>query len=91
MSGPDVLASEHAASRADVRRPTLLANEAETLSLDHVAEALGALHMTSDEIEALFDWLEARGRPMMAPVRSSRKLHAATGRSPRALPCHSKQ
>lgn len=47
---------------------TLLAIEAETLSLDHVAEALGSLRVTPDEIEALLDWLEGHGRLMMAPA-----------------------
>ena len=39
----------------------------EALSLDHIAEALGTLRVTSDEIDALFSWLEARGRQVGTP------------------------
>lgn len=34
------------------------------LSLDHVAEAIGTLRVTPDEIGELFDALEAQGRPV---------------------------
>jgi hypothetical protein len=40
----------------------LLEREDQVLSLDHVAEALGTLRVTTDEIDALFSWLEAQGR-----------------------------
>jgi hypothetical protein len=72
----------------------LLTVEAEALSLDHVAEALGSLRVTPDEIEALIDWLEGHGRPMLEPVRppaattlndvlvAARSLREELGRTP---------
>jgi hypothetical protein len=38
------------------------------LSLDHVAEAIGTSRVTPDDIDALFVWLEARGRVFGDPV-----------------------
>lgn len=72
----------------------LLAMDAETLSLDHVAESLGSLRVTPDEIEALLDWLEGHGRLMIAPVSqpaatslndvlaAARSLREELGRTP---------
>lgn len=42
----------------------LLSLEVPALSLDHVAEAIGTLRVTPDEIGELFDRLEAQGRPV---------------------------
>jgi Sigma-70 region 3 len=46
----------------------LLKAEAEQLSLDQIAEAVGTLRVTPDEIDALLAWLEERGRPVADPV-----------------------
>jgi hypothetical protein len=51
----------------DIAR-ALLERGGEAISLDDVAEALGTLRVTPDEIEALFSWLEARGREVGTPV-----------------------
>lgn len=42
----------------------LLSLQVPALSLDHVAEAIGTLLVTPDEIGELFDTLEAAGRPV---------------------------
>ena len=53
----------------------LLAQGERTISLDQIAEALGTLRVTPDEIEELFSWLEARGRSVgEAPTRGSAAL-----------------
>jgi len=71
----------------------LLADHAEVVSLDAVAEAIGAATVTFEDIEAVFDGLEAAGRrvesephdppaalaKVLATVRS---FSAATGRRP---------
>lgn len=46
----------------------LLAVDASELSLDHVGDAIGTLRVTPDELDALFDWLEAQGRSIGDPV-----------------------
>lgn len=49
--------------------------EARELSLDQIAEAIGVIRVTPDEIEALFTWLEAEGRVIADPVgRGAREL-----------------
>ena len=50
-----------------VAQGLLTAGEA-SLSLDQVAEAIGTLRVTPDEIDALLAWLEERGRPVADPV-----------------------
>lgn len=50
---------------------SLLALDADVLSLDHIAEALGTLRITPDEIDELFAWLEANGRVIGDPVGRS--------------------
>ncbi|HEV8244242.1 MAG TPA: sigma-70 domain-containing protein [Polyangiaceae bacterium] len=71
----------------------LLGRSERTLSLDTVADAIGAMPITSDEIGLIFDELEASGRvvaegPVAAResldkvLRSARKLRAELGRSP---------
>lgn len=72
----------------------LLETEAERLSLDQIAEAIGTLRVTPDEIDALLAWLEARGRPVADPVGqgasallgevlgAARVLRAELGRTP---------
>jgi hypothetical protein len=72
----------------------LLQVEAEVFSLDHVAEAIGTLRVTPDEIDALFAWLEAQGRSIGDPVgrgaaellgevlTAARSLRAELGRAP---------
>jgi hypothetical protein len=53
----------------------LLEGKPGPLTLDQIAEALGTLRVTADEIDALFSWLEARGREVGAPLaRSSTEL-----------------
>jgi hypothetical protein len=47
---------------------SLLATHADRLSLDQIAEAIGTLRITPDEIDALLAWLEERGRPVADPV-----------------------
>ncbi|MEO8180837.1 MAG: sigma-70 domain-containing protein [Deltaproteobacteria bacterium] len=51
----------------DIAR-ALLERGGQAISLDDVAEALGALRVTPEEIDALFSWLEARGREVGTPV-----------------------
>jgi hypothetical protein len=46
----------------------LLALETDRLSLDQVAEAIGTLRVTPDEIDELMYWLEMHGRPIADPV-----------------------
>ena len=46
----------------------LLLIEVERLSLDQIAEAIGTLRVTPDEIDVLLSWLEERGRPVADPV-----------------------
>jgi len=53
----------------DIAR-SLLERSGQAISLDDVAEALGALRVTPDEIDALFSWLEARGREVGTPAGS---------------------
>jgi hypothetical protein len=72
----------------------LLALEGERLSLDQIAEAIGTLRVTPDEIDALLGWLEERGRPVADPVGRgasallaevlsvARVLRAELGRTP---------
>ena len=50
---------------------SLLALDADVLSLDHIAEALGTLRITPDEIDELFGWLESNGRVIGDPVGRS--------------------
>lgn len=50
---------------------SLLAVDADVLSLDHIADALGTTKITPDEIDELFAWLEARGRVIGDPVGRS--------------------
>jgi hypothetical protein len=73
---------------------SLLNVDADVFSLDHVAGAIGTLRVTPDEIDALFAWLEARGRTVRDPVghgaaelladvlRAARTLRAELGRAP---------
>jgi len=63
------------ANVAPVLRPALisvgealLALETDRLSLDQVAEAIGTLRVTPDEIDELMYWLETHGRPIADPV-----------------------
>jgi Sigma-70 region 3 len=72
----------------------LLALEADVLSLNHVGDAIGTLRVTPDEIDALFGWLEAQGRPIGDPVgkgaaellgevlAAARTLRGELGRAP---------
>lgn len=72
----------------------LLSLQVPALSLDHVAEAIGTLRVTPDEIGELFDALEARGRrvddvqgpgaaELLGQVLSTaRALRAELGRAP---------
>lgn len=74
----------------------LLEHSGHTLSLDVIAEALGTLNVDSEDIDALFSWLEARGRtigdpslgtasaPLAAVLRAARDLKASLGRTPSA-------
>jgi sigma-70-like protein len=57
-----------------VLRPELLAVAealagipAPELSLDQIADAVGSMRISADEIDALFAWLEARGRVVGDP------------------------
>jgi hypothetical protein len=73
---------------------TLLDVDTEVFSLDHVAEAIGTLRVTPDEIDALLAWLEARGRSVGDPVgrgaaellgevlTAARALRTELGRAP---------
>jgi len=47
---------------------SLLEIEGDRLSLDQIAEAIGTLRVTPDEIDALLGWLEERGRAVADPV-----------------------
>ena len=72
----------------------LLSSDAAVLTLDHVADAIGTLRVTPDEIGAMLDWLEAQGRPVADPVGPgasallaqvlpvARSLRAELGRAP---------
>jgi len=73
----------------------LLSRPTPALSLDEIAEAIGAIEISSDEIEAIFVELEnAERRVLEAPVsakeslgrvlRSARALQAELQRSPSA-------
>jgi hypothetical protein len=66
---------------------------AEVVSLDHVAEAIGAAPVTMPEIEAIFDALEAAGRRVEAEtkdppaalaqvLKAVRSFSAVSGRRP---------
>ena len=73
---------------------SLLALDATVISLDHIADALGTLRITPDEIDALFGLLESHGRVIGDPVGRSaavllgevlavgRRLRAELGRPP---------
>jgi hypothetical protein len=68
--------------------------DADVLSLDDVAEAIGVVRITPDEIDALFAWLESQGRKIGDPVgrgaaelladvlTAARSLRAELGRAP---------
>ena len=73
----------------------LVAEGGKVLSLDEIAEALGTLAVDSDEIDALFSWLQARGRTVgdatLGPasnalpqvLTTARALRAELGRTPK--------
>ncbi len=73
---------------------TLLLVDAESLSLDQVAEALGTLRVSTDEIDELLAWLDQQGRTIADPVGRgaavllgevlavARTLRAELGRAP---------
>ena len=75
---------------------SLLARSPDVLSLDAIGEALGTLNVDSEEIDALFSWLEARGRSigdgslgkastsLAGVLRAARTLKASLGRTPSA-------
>jgi hypothetical protein len=50
---------------------SLLALDTNVLSLDQIAEALGTRRITPDEIDALFGWLESKGRVIGDPAGRS--------------------
>ncbi len=66
------------------------------LPLDRVAEAIGALSVSSDDIDAIFGWLEQHGRvigePTLGPaslslpqvLSTARLLRTSLGRTPKA-------
>jgi hypothetical protein len=71
----------------------LLAQPGELVSLDDVAEAIGAAAVTFEDIEAVFDLLEAAGRRVESETKSPpaalaqvlstvRSFSAVTGRRP---------
>jgi hypothetical protein len=72
----------------------LLEVDAEAISLDQVAEAIGTSRVTPDEIDELLAWLEARGRNVSDPIgrgaaellgevlATARSLRAELGRAP---------
>ncbi len=74
----------------------LLRHPEEELSLDLIAEALGTLNVDSEEIDALFAFLEERGRrigegsigkasaSLAEVLRAARTLRAKLGRTPSA-------
>jgi hypothetical protein len=81
--------------RADLRAivDQLLSRPTPELSLDEIAEAIGAAEISSEEIEAIFIELESAGRHVLeAPVsakeslnrvlRSARSLRYELGRPP---------
>jgi hypothetical protein len=86
MLRPDLLAVLH----------PLLESPEESLSLDRIAEAIGALPVSSDDIDEIFTWLEERGHSVgEAPVglastalrdvlASARSLKLTLGRTPNA-------
>jgi hypothetical protein len=93
--------SDYACYGRRVLRPELMAVarallnvEVDVFSLDHVAEAIGTLRVTPDEIDELIAWLEARGRTVGDPVgrgaaellaevlSAARALRAELGRAP---------
>jgi hypothetical protein len=60
--------------------------EAEVLSLDDVAEAIGVLRISQDEIDELFAWLESQGHSIGDPVgRGAAELLADVLTAARAL------
>ena len=73
----------------------LVATGNRVVTLDEVAEALGAIAIDSDEIDALFAFLEARGMTVGDPdvglassalpavLTTARALRAELGRTPR--------
>lgn len=75
---------------------SLLEGTSGELSLDTIAEALGTLNVDSEEIEALFSWLEAHGRrigdasigrastSLAEVLRAARTLKQSLGRTPSA-------
>jgi hypothetical protein len=74
----------------------LLVRPEKSLSLDRIAEAIGTLPVSSDDIDEIFTWLEARGRivgeppigpasaALQAVLASARTLKAKLGRTPNA-------
>lgn len=74
---------------------TLASSDATVLSLDDIAEAIGTLDVSSDEIDALFTWLEQAGRRVGDPrvgvasaalpavLSAARGLRTELGRVPR--------
>jgi len=72
----------------------LLALDADRLTLDQIAEALGTRRVTPDEIDELIYWLERHGRAIADPVGKgaaallgevlavARTLRAELGRAP---------
>lgn len=71
----------------------LLATHGSVVSLDDVAEAVGAAAVTFEDIEAVFDGLEAAGRRVDSEVKdppaalarvlaTARSFSAASGRRP---------
>ena len=71
----------------------LLADHAELVSLDAVAEAIGAAAVTFEDIEAVFDGLEAAGRRVESEAKNPpaalaqvlatvRRFSAVAGRRP---------
>ncbi len=63
---------------------SLLEREGE-ISLDQVAEAIGTTRITPDEIDALFSWLEARGREVGGCEARAREVGSPAGRGASAL------
>jgi hypothetical protein len=72
----------------------LLALDSERLTLDQIAEAIGSLRVTPDEIDELIYWLEIHARSIADPIGKSaatllgevlaiaRTLRMELGRSP---------
>lgn len=75
---------------------TLLEQDGGTISLDRIADALGQLPVDSAEIDALFAWLEERGRvigdasvgvasaALPKVLATARTLRGELGRVPKA-------